>query len=228
MGYEKPMDSLSDKGGKNFIERHLNFQESVRPQIMDDYIVVFKDFFRKIDSFEKIEDIHLDAIPDDFREYSQNLKADEIFNNGVLSLPAVKMVDYGNEVSEDDSNFYNSKEQKIAKKASKELFNEYGFPAMYENIYNQDRDKMLASYIVSLPGKIVKENDKWVPEKDPNGNAKFFAMMTVLGLVEEQFILNEGISNLGVKGIEFRKFYEQELARLKSKGYTKIDASTLV
>ena len=43
----------------------------------------------------------------------------------------------------------------------------------YENIYNQDRDKMLASYIVSLSGKIVKENDKWVPEKDPNGNAKF-------------------------------------------------------
>ena len=176
MGQENTMDSLSDKGGKNFIERHLNFQEAVRPQIMDNCVVVAKDFLRNIDAFEKIEDIHIDAIPEEFREYAQTLKTEEFFNNGVISLPAIKMRDYGNEVDE-DFNFFNTKEQKIAKKVSKELLNEYGYPAMYENIYNQDRDKILASYIAGLPGKIVKDNDKWIIEKDPNGNAKFFAII---------------------------------------------------
>ena len=52
MGYEKPLSNLS--GENDYIDKYLNFQESIKPKMVDDYIVIMKDFLDRVDAFERI------------------------------------------------------------------------------------------------------------------------------------------------------------------------------
>ncbi len=211
------LGNLSNQNQKTNLEKHLDFQEVVRPAISEEYYTSAIDFIARMYSTEYYTGKNYKVFPQEFRKYVSDMSVpyNTIFGNGAIKVAVVKC-------SEGTSGDTPSKKMiEVMHQLMQDVKDEYDFAATYE--YNKDKNhRTLDEYIACFPGKVVKnEKGEWVTEEVEGGTAKFFALLVARGAIEEGVILENGMATLGTKGIKFREDFLEELAQLKEKGLEK-------
>ena len=128
------LDGLSPQNQKSKLEKQLDFQEVIRPDISEGYYTSIVDFMSHLYNTEIYSGKNYEAFPKEFRDYITKIQPNIIFGNGAIKIAVMKLQHLGENYK---YNMENNQMLDILKIITRDLKDKFGLASTYE--YSKDK-----------------------------------------------------------------------------------------